>query len=108
MLKRVLIIDDAEDIEFLVRFCVHAYWPEAVLEMYDPRCGLPEKSFNWSRYDLLLLDYDLGLPDQNGIDWLGELIKDEHLPPVTMLSGYATDKLKEMAIAIVLKALASI
>lgn len=93
MLQRILMIDDAEDMEFLIRFCVHAYWREVVLEMYDPRCGLPEKSFNWSRYDLLLLDYDLGLPDQNGLDWLAHLVKEEHLPPVIMLTGYATDKL---------------
>lgn len=97
MLKRILIIDDAEDIEFLVRFCVHAHWPDAVLEMYDPRCGLPEKSFNWSRYDLLLLDYDLNLAGENGIDWLRRLIEDEHLPPVFMLTGYATSKLASLA-----------
>ena len=97
MLHRILIVDDAEDIEFLVRFCVNAYWPDAVLEMYDPRCGIPEKTFNWSRYDLLLLDYDLNLPDQNGIDWLRELIKDDHLPPVIIMTGYATDKLSNMA-----------
>lgn len=97
MLERILIIDDAEEIEFLVRFCVHTFWPEAVLEMYDPRCGLPEKSFNWSRYDLLLLDYDLNLPDQNGIDWLKLLIKEDHLPPVVMLTGYATEKLEQIA-----------
>lgn len=97
MLQRVLIVDDAEDIEFLVRFCVNAYWPDAVLEMYDPRCGIPEKTFNWSRYDLLLLDYDLNLPDQNGIDWLKVLIKEEHLPSVIMMTGYATDKLSDMA-----------
>jgi len=98
MLNRILIIDDAEDMEFLVRFCVHAYWAEAVLEMYDPRCGLPEKSFNWSRYDLLLLDYDLGLADENGLDWATQLIEDEHLPPVVMLTGYASDKLARKAL----------
>jgi tRNA A-37 threonylcarbamoyl transferase component Bud32/DNA-binding response OmpR family regulator len=98
MLQRILIIDDAEDIEFLVRFCTHAYWPDAILEMYDPRCGLPEKSFNWSRYDLLLLDYELGLTGQNGLDWLAQLVKDDHLPPVIMLTGYASDKLAKKAL----------
>ncbi len=98
MLQRILIVDDADDMESLIRFCTHAYWPEAVLEMYDPRCGLPEKSFNWSRYDLLLLDYNLGLTGQNGLDWLVHLVKDEHLPPVIMLTGYASDKLAKKAL----------
>ena len=97
-MHRILIIDDAEDMEFLIRFCAHAYWPDAVLEMYDPRCGIPEKSFNWSRYDLLLLDYDLGLTDKNGLDWLVQLVKDEHLPPVIMLTSYASDKLSKKAL----------
>jgi len=98
MLQRILIVDDADDMESLIRFCAHTYWPEAVLEMYDPRCGLPEKSFNWSRYDLLLLDYELGLTGQNGLDWLDHLVKDEHLPPVIMLTGYASDKLAKKAL----------
>ena len=98
MLNRILIVDDADDMESLIRFCTHAYWPEAVLEMYDPLCGLPEKSFNWSRYDLLLLDYDLGLTGQNGLDWLTQLVKDEHLPPVIMLTGYASNKLAKKAL----------
>jgi tRNA A-37 threonylcarbamoyl transferase component Bud32/DNA-binding NarL/FixJ family response regulator len=98
MLQRILIVDDAEDMEFLVRFCTHAYWPEAILEMYDPRCGIPEKSFNWSRYDLLLLDYDLGITGENGLDWLAQLLEDEHLPPVVVLTGYASSKLAKKAL----------
>jgi DNA-binding NarL/FixJ family response regulator len=100
MLQRILIIDDAEDMEFLIRFCT--YMPTGLmqyLEMYDPRCGIPEKSFNWSRYDLLLLDYDLGLAGENGLDWALQLMEDEHLPPVVMLTGYASEKLSKKALS---------
>ncbi|HTT07908.1 MAG TPA: protein kinase [Gammaproteobacteria bacterium] len=97
MLQRILIIDDSEDVEVLVRFCAQASWPEAVLEMYDPRCGLPEASFNWSRYDLLLLDFDLGLVDQNGLDWLLQLKSEPRLPCVIMMTGYASEKLAAKA-----------
>lgn len=97
MLQRILIIDDSEEVEVLVRFCACASWPEAVLEMYDPQCGVPEASFNWSRYDLLLLDFDLGLPDQNGLDWLARLRSEPRLPCVIMMTGYASDKLSAKA-----------
>jgi CheY-like chemotaxis protein/tRNA A-37 threonylcarbamoyl transferase component Bud32 len=97
MLQRILIIDDSEEVEVLVRFCAQVSWPGVVLEMYDPRCGLPEVSFNWSRYDLLLLDYDLGLPDQNGLDWLVRLSSEPRLPCVIMMTGYASEKLAVIA-----------
>ena len=56
MLERILIIDATGDVEHLIRFCVHPYWPEIILETYDPRTGIPEYNFDWYRYDLLLLD----------------------------------------------------
>ena len=73
-LQRILIIDDSEEVEFLVRFCAHVTWPDAVLEMYDPRCGIPDRAFNWSRYQLLLMDYDLGIDGDNGLNWLLRLL----------------------------------
>ncbi|OGT79193.1 MAG: hypothetical protein A3H91_09820 [Gammaproteobacteria bacterium RIFCSPLOWO2_02_FULL_61_13] len=97
MMQKILIIDDTEDVEYLARFCAQAHWPDVVLEMYDPRCGIPERSFNWSKYDLLLLDYDLGLKDENGLTWLETFRAEPKLPPVVMLTGYASDKLFALA-----------
>ena len=93
MLKRALIIDDEEDTEVIVRLCMHAHWPDAVLEMYDPECGIPDTAFDWSRYDLLILDYDLGLKGENGLTWLSTLIRRKDFPPTIMLTSYATEKL---------------
>ena len=97
MLQRALIIDDEEDTEVLVRLCMHAHWPEAVLEMYDPKCGMPDTAFDWSRYDLLILDYDLGLKNENGLTWLSTLIRRKDFPPTIMLTSYATDKLAKQS-----------
>ncbi len=96
-MQKILIIDDTEDVEYLARFCAQAHWPDVVLEMYDPRCGIPERSFNWSKYDLLLLDYDLGLKDENGLTWLETFRTEPKLPPVVMLTGYASEKLFALA-----------
>lgn len=99
MVKRALIIDDEEDTEVLVRLCMHAHWPDAVLEIYDPKCGMPGTGFDWQRYDLLFLDFDLGLTGENGLTWLSSLIRQKHLPPVIMLTSFATDKLSKEASA---------
>src|SRR3989304_3260882 len=99
MLNRMLLIDDSEDIEFMVRICATRMSSDVILEMYDPRCGMPESSFNWSRYDLLLLDFDLGLPKQNGLDRLTHFKQNRKLPPVIMLTAYSTKKLETVALA---------
>jgi DNA-binding response OmpR family regulator/tRNA A-37 threonylcarbamoyl transferase component Bud32 len=99
MLNRILLIDDSEDMEYQVRNCANSMSADVILEMYDPRCGLPESSFNWSRYDLLLLDFDLGLSNQNGLDWLKQFKQNRKMPPVIMLTAYGTKKLKAEALA---------
>ena len=98
MLDRILLIDDSEEMEYQVRNCAGTLSSDVILEMYDPRCGLPEPSFNWSRYDLILLDFDLGLPKQNGLDWLVQLKRIRKLPPVIMLTAYGTKKLAAEAL----------
>jgi len=95
MLDRILIIDDSDDMEQLVRFCVHSYWPNVILETYDPKCGIPESTFRWNNYDLLLLDYDLGSNEENGLDWLRRLKQEQpYLPPTFMITGYSGAGLK--------------
>ncbi|MGH8119796.1 MAG: hypothetical protein ACRESK_04190, partial [Gammaproteobacteria bacterium] len=84
MLNRILMIDDSEEVEYQVRNCAGILSGDVILEMYDPKCGIPESSFNWSRYDLVLLDFDLGLPKQNGLNWLTELRQIRKLPPIIM------------------------
>lgn len=93
MINRVLIIDDEEDTEVLVRLCMHAHYPDAILEIYDPKCGMPGSEFDWNRYDLLLLDFNLGLENENGLTWLAKVIRQKNLPPVIVLTSYDTEKL---------------
>ena len=96
-MRKILIIDDSEDVENLIRFCTHSYWPEAVLEMYDPVCGIPEPDFAWRNYDLLLLDYDLNLPDETGLDWLKQLKNRPNLPATIVITGIEDKRLAAKA-----------
>lgn len=96
-MRRILIIDDSEDVENLIRFCTHSYWPEAILEMYDPSCGIPESDFAWKNYDLLLLDHDLSLPDETGLDWLKQLKKRPNLPATIFITGIEDKRLAAKA-----------
>ena len=96
-MRKILIIDDSEDVENLIRFCTHSYWPEAILEMYDPVCGIPEPDFAWKHYDLLLLDYDLSLPDETGLDWLKQLKSRPNLPATIFITGIEDKRLAAQA-----------
>ena len=96
-MRRILIIDDSEDVENLIRFCTHIYWPEAILEMYDPTCGIPEPDFAWKNYDLLLLDHDLSLSDETGLDWLKQLKTRPNLPATIFITGIEDKRLAAKA-----------
>lgn len=97
MLNRILVIDDSITIEYMLRYLSKDKWPELIIEMYDPQCKIPEPTFDWERYDLLFLDYDLGLKNENGLDWLYNLKKNNTLPTTIMLTGYASQKLENAA-----------
>lgn len=67
---KVLVIEDDQDYRnLLVRFLNKAF-PKATVREYDPgKEGRPGRDFDWSEYDVLLLDYRLGEKD-TGLDWL--------------------------------------
>ena len=66
---RVLIIDDSEDFRLLAAQYLAIEWPAAEIDEYDPlERGAPAEDFGWHAYDVLLLDYHLGVAD--GLSWL--------------------------------------
>ncbi len=86
MLERILIIDTASDIRELINYCISRTWPGAEIEVYDPARGRPGPGFDWHRYDLLLLEYNLGLSGQNGFEWLRDIKSHPEAPPVILLT----------------------
>jgi len=92
-LKAVLIIDDDElFLTLLKTFCTKLF-PEADIDQFNPAtAGVPPADFNWSRYDLLFLDYDLG-KGENGLDWLRRYKSAAGFPATIMLTAQGSEEL---------------
>ena len=100
MVDRLLVIDDAKDVQDLISYCARRNWPQAEVDWYDPGAkGKPDSDFDWSRYDFLFLDAHFGLSGEDGLSWLKEVGHDGKLPPVIVL----TDQVSEEASAVARK-----
>ena len=100
MVDRLLVIDDAKDVQDLISFCARRNWPRAEVDWYDPVTqGKPAADFDWSRYDFIFLDAHFGSTGKDGLSWLKEFSRDGKLPPVIVL----TDQVSEESSAIARK-----
>lgn len=96
---KLLLIDDDELIYNLINLQIKREWGNACLEYYNPaESGIPDCFFNWDQYDIVLLDYDLGMNDFNGIDLLSRLSQSDENPIVVMITGEGCDKIAVKAI----------
>ena len=83
--RRILIIDDDADYRKLLQTWLRGSFPVADIIERDPlNQGLPGQDFNWADIDVLLLDYDLRVPNATGLDLL-HANKDNQFFPVTMM-----------------------
>ncbi len=100
MVDRLLVIDDAKDVQDLISYCARRNWPQAEVDWYDPVAkGKPDADFDWSRYDFVFLDAHFGVAGEGGLNWLKEFSRDGKLPPVIVL----TDRVSEESSAIARK-----
>jgi DNA-binding response OmpR family regulator len=87
MLKRLLVIDRSEDIWRLVDYFVSREWHSAQVEGYHPSTrGKPGADFSWSAYDVVLLEAQLGLQGEDGLEWLQALLSQPCFPPAIVLT----------------------
>ena len=93
-MSKILVIDDSEDFRTLLRrYIVSEYEGFEVVD-YDPKDkGLPGENFPWSNYDLVLLDYDLGLGRENGLGWMIHFSTIPDIPPVIMITAVGNTKI---------------
>ena len=84
----ILLIDDSSEYRALLGRLITENYPGARVEEYDPDLkGIPETSMNWNGYSMVLLDYDLGLEIENGLDWLQILKTYPDMPPIVILTS---------------------
>lgn len=83
----ILVVDDSSDYRALLKQLIVSNYPNAQVEEYDPDMeGIPKKSRNWKEVSMVLLDYDLGLENENGLDWLQIMMTYPDMPPIVILT----------------------
>ncbi len=91
-MKHSLVIDDSKFFRSYIAKAVLDSWPDAEVEEYDPIArGHPPDDFPWDRYDVVLLDFNLGLVGEDGLDWLRGLRSLTGHPIVIMLTGEGSE-----------------
>lgn len=98
MLNRILIIDDNPEIKDFIKYCISRNWSGVEVDIYDPVQGLPEATFGWDQYNLVILDYQLELENEDGLDWLKILNTYPNIPPILFMTAYSHEDLVVQAI----------
>lgn len=98
-IRRILILDDDGDFRALLRTWLSKMFAAAELEEYDPVArGAPDESFDWSRYDVLILDYHLRVENVTGLDILQANRKNRLFPAAIMLTGAGNEEVAVRAV----------
>lgn len=83
----VLLIDDDDVILDFLQICLEDNLPEVQVTAYQSeRLGPPRPDFDWAKYDLLLLDYNLG-HGENGVEWLDRFGAMEGFPRTILITA---------------------
>ena len=90
MLRRILIIDDSDEVRDLVKYCTARSWPDAEIVLYHPDKGMPKQDFGWQDYDLVILDYQLGLTGEDGLDWLKAMNTYPGISPILFMTAHSS------------------
>jgi len=95
---KILLIDDSKDFRALVGLHLFRHFKEAQLADYEiENLGKPGPDFDWSKYDVLLLDYNLG-GGEDGFTWLKEFSSMPGFPPTIILTAEGDEYIAVKAI----------
>jgi eukaryotic-like serine/threonine-protein kinase len=95
---KIIIVDDSKEYMALARRLLAKAMPDVEVTEYDPeQQGRPNEDFDWSIYDLLLLDYYLGA-DETAFDWLGRYRSAIGFPPVILMTAVGDEYVAAKAI----------
>ncbi|MBI2992712.1 MAG: EAL domain-containing protein [Gammaproteobacteria bacterium] len=98
-LKRLLILDDDADFRKLLQLYLRKMFEGVEISEYDPVArGVPGEDFDWSSYDVLILDYYLCIHNVTGLDILQANRKNRLFPATIMLTGAGSEEVAVRAI----------
>ena len=98
-LNRILILDDDADFRKLILLRLSKMFEGVELVEYDPVTeGVPDEDFDWSKIDVLLLDYYLCIHGVTGLDILQSNRKNKSFPATIMLTGAGNEEIAVRAL----------
>lgn len=84
---KILLIDDSREFRDLAAMYLGKELKDSVVVKYEVETmGKPTPDFNWSDYDVVLLDYNLG-GGEDGFTWLKEFRSLPGFPPTIILTA---------------------
>ncbi len=82
----------------LIRRMLASVIPDIEVTEYDPeQQGRPGDEFDWRIYDVLLIDYQLGV-HENGLDWIEQYRRVIGFPPVILMTSTGDEYVAAWAI----------
>lgn len=95
---RVILVDDSKEYMTLVRRLLARELPDVEVTEYDTeQQGEPSPLFDWSLYDVLFIDYELGA-GSTGLDWLARYRHAPGFPPAILMTASGDEYVAARAI----------
>ena len=97
--RKILIIDDDSDCRKLLIAWLSSQFQNIEFVEYDPlEQGVPDNDFDWSAFDVLLLDYNLQIDGVTGLDILQDNYDNLLFPKTIMLTGAGNEEIEVRAL----------
>ena len=96
-LNKALVIDPSGELRDFLRFCAGRLWPKLEIVSYRWARGCPDETFDWSGFDLVVLEERLHVPGDRGVNWLRTLRRNSAVPSIVLVAHELTEKLRTEA-----------
>ena len=96
-LNKALVIDPSGELRDFLRFCSARLWPKLEIVSYLWARGCPDETFDWSGFDLVVLEHRLHDPRARGIEWVRALRRNPAVPPIVLSAVDVTEDLRTEA-----------
>jgi eukaryotic-like serine/threonine-protein kinase len=93
-LNKALVIDPSGELRDFLRFCAGRLWPQLEIVSYRWARGCPDETFDWSGFDLVVLEERLHVPGDRGVNWLRRLRRNSAVPSIVLVAHELTEKLR--------------